>query len=74
MGGAGAEGDLRVRTDRPWRGVLVAVTTPFRADLSVNFDQLQEHVRWLAAEGVTGRAVRVDGNTGPSPTTSGPPW
>ncbi|WFE98729.1 dihydrodipicolinate synthase family protein [Micromonospora sp. WMMD964] len=41
---------------RPWRGVLVAVTTPFRADLSVDFDQLQEHVRWLAAEGCHGVA------------------
>ncbi|MFI6784889.1 dihydrodipicolinate synthase family protein [Micromonospora sp. NPDC050276] len=43
-------------TGRPWRGVLVAVTTPFRADLSVDFDQLQEHVRWLAAEGCHGVA------------------
>ncbi len=43
-------------TGRPWRGVLVAVTTPFRADLSVDFDQLQEHVRWLAAEGCNGVA------------------
>jgi 1-pyrroline-4-hydroxy-2-carboxylate deaminase len=34
--------------------VLVAITTPFRADLSVDFDQLQEHVRWLAAEGCRG--------------------
>ncbi len=34
--------------------MLVAVTTPFRADLSVDFDKLQEHVRWLAAEGCDG--------------------
>ncbi|RAO25112.1 4-hydroxy-tetrahydrodipicolinate synthase [Micromonospora noduli] len=43
-------------TGRPWRGVLVAITTPFRADLSVDFDKLQEHVRWLAAEGCHGVA------------------
>ncbi|MGA4731914.1 dihydrodipicolinate synthase family protein [Micromonospora taraxaci] len=46
-------------TGRPWRGVLVAVTTPFRADLSVDVDQLQEHVRWLAAEGCHGVAPCV---------------
>jgi 1-pyrroline-4-hydroxy-2-carboxylate deaminase len=39
--------------------VLVAVTTPFRADLSVDVDQLQEHVRWLAAEGCHGVAPCV---------------
>ncbi|MEV4721119.1 dihydrodipicolinate synthase family protein [Micromonospora noduli] len=43
-------------TGRPWRGVLVAITTPFRADLSVDFDKLQEHVSWLAAEGCHGVA------------------
>ncbi|MGW5555866.1 dihydrodipicolinate synthase family protein [Micromonospora sp. NPDC003944] len=43
-------------TGRPWRGVLVAITTPFRADLSVDYDQLQEHVRWLAAQGCHGIA------------------
>ncbi|MGC4868212.1 dihydrodipicolinate synthase family protein [Micromonospora sp. DT53] len=41
---------------RPWRGVLVAIATPFRADLSVDFDRLQEHVGWLAAEGCHGVA------------------
>ncbi|SCF22672.1 dihydrodipicolinate synthase family protein [Micromonospora chokoriensis] len=48
-----------METGRPWRGVLVAVTTPFRADLSVAIDQLQEHVRWLAAEGCHGFAPCV---------------
>ncbi|MEV1155193.1 dihydrodipicolinate synthase family protein [Micromonospora chokoriensis] len=46
-------------TGRPWRGVLVAVTTPFRTDLSVDVDQLQEHVSWLAAEGCHGVAPCV---------------
>ncbi|MFJ6194733.1 dihydrodipicolinate synthase family protein [Micromonospora sp. NPDC092111] len=41
---------------RPWRGVLVALTTPFRDDLSVDLDRLQEHVRWLAAAGCHGVA------------------
>lgn len=36
--------------------MLVAITTPFRADLSVDYDRLQEHVRWLAAEGCHGVA------------------
>ncbi|WP_405096601.1 dihydrodipicolinate synthase family protein [Micromonospora sp. NBC_01412] len=40
----------------PWRGVLVDITTPFRDDLSVDLDQLQEHVRWLAAQGCHGVA------------------
>ncbi|MFE9201417.1 dihydrodipicolinate synthase family protein [Micromonospora sp. NPDC007230] len=39
---------------RPWQGVIVAIPTPFRADLSVDYDRLQEHVRWLADEGCQG--------------------
>ncbi|MGR6319457.1 dihydrodipicolinate synthase family protein [Micromonospora soli] len=38
----------------PWQGVIVAVPTPFRADLSLDHDRLQEHVRWLADEGCQG--------------------
>jgi dihydrodipicolinate synthase/N-acetylneuraminate lyase len=34
-----------------WQGVVVAVPTPFRADLSVDLDRLREHVRWLADAG-----------------------
>lgn len=30
---------------------MVAIPTPFRDDLSVDFDRLQEHVRWLADSG-----------------------
>ncbi|MEU3455225.1 dihydrodipicolinate synthase family protein [Micromonospora sp. NPDC006766] len=41
---------------RPWQGVIVAVPTPFRADLSVDYDRLQEHVRWLTDEGCQGVA------------------
>ncbi|MEV4754333.1 dihydrodipicolinate synthase family protein [Micromonospora sp. NPDC049559] len=39
---------------KPWQGVVVAIPTPFRDDLSVDFDRLQEHVRWLAEEGCHG--------------------
>ncbi|MEN3608763.1 dihydrodipicolinate synthase family protein [Plantactinospora sp. ZYX-F-223] len=38
----------------PWQGVVVAIPTPFRDDLSVDVDRLQEHVRWLADEGCHG--------------------
>ncbi|NUT32973.1 MAG: dihydrodipicolinate synthase family protein [Hamadaea sp.] len=37
-----------------WHGVLVAIATPFRSDLSVDYDRLQEHVAWLAANGCHG--------------------
>ncbi|MFY1670193.1 dihydrodipicolinate synthase family protein [Plantactinospora sp. WMMB334] len=39
---------------KPWQGVVVAIPTPFRDDLSVDLDRLQEHVRWLADEGCHG--------------------
>lgn len=39
---------------KPWQGVVVAIPTPFRDDLSVDFDRLQEHVQWLADEGCHG--------------------
>ncbi|MFU8874665.1 dihydrodipicolinate synthase family protein [Micromonospora sp. SL4-19] len=39
---------------RPWQGVIVAIPTPFRTDLSVDYDRLQEHVRWLADAGCQG--------------------
>ncbi len=35
----------------PWHGVVVAIATPFRDDLSIDFDRLQQHVRWLADQG-----------------------
>jgi len=34
-----------------WQGVVVALPTPFRADLSVDLDRLRAHVRWLAEAG-----------------------
>lgn len=37
-----------------WEGVLPAITTPFREDLSIDFDFLRRHVRWLAESGCRG--------------------
>ncbi|MFY1636362.1 dihydrodipicolinate synthase family protein [Solwaraspora sp. WMMB335] len=44
------------RPRTPWQGVLAAIPTPFRRDLSVDFDRLQEQVRWLGDEGCHGIA------------------
>ncbi|GGV98622.1 dihydrodipicolinate synthase family protein [Streptomyces narbonensis] len=41
-------------TDRPWRGIMVATTLPFRDDLSVDHDAYAEHVAWLIANGCDG--------------------
>ncbi|GAA4712914.1 dihydrodipicolinate synthase family protein [Phytohabitans rumicis] len=54
--------------NKPWRGVVVAIATPFRDDLSVDIDRLQEHVRWLAAEGCHG--VTPNGSLGEYQTLS----
>ena len=37
-----------------WRGVFPAVTTPFRRDLSIDFDFLRRHVAWLIDHGCKG--------------------
>lgn len=37
-----------------WEGVLPAITTPFREDLSLDLDFLKRHVRWLADSGCRG--------------------
>ncbi|MBD0711918.1 MULTISPECIES: dihydrodipicolinate synthase family protein [unclassified Streptomyces] len=41
-------------TDRPWRGIMVATTLPFKDDLSVDYDAYAEHVAWLIAQGCDG--------------------
>ncbi|MFD3664527.1 dihydrodipicolinate synthase family protein [Streptomyces sp. NPDC058659] len=41
-------------TDRPWRGIMVATTLPFREDLTVDYDAYAEHVAWLIANGCDG--------------------
>nr|WP_269205403.1 dihydrodipicolinate synthase family protein [Motilibacter aurantiacus] len=62
-------GDLPVTAARPWQGVVVAMTLPFRDDLSVDLDRLQEHVGWLAAEGCDG--VTPNGSLGEYQALSG---
>ena len=37
-----------------WEGVLPAITTPFREDLSLDLDLLKRHARWLADGGCAG--------------------
>jgi len=37
-----------------WSGVMPAITTPFHSDLSVDFDFLATHCRWLVDNGCTG--------------------
>jgi dihydrodipicolinate synthase/N-acetylneuraminate lyase len=37
-----------------WQGVIPAMTTPFKADLSVDHEFLARHARWLVDNGCTG--------------------
>ena len=39
---------------KPWQGILTATATPFRADLSIDFDRYADHVQWLASFGHLG--------------------
>jgi 1-pyrroline-4-hydroxy-2-carboxylate deaminase len=39
---------------RDWTGVFPAITTPFRADLSIDHDALAKHVQWLVDRGCVG--------------------
>lgn len=41
-------------TSKPWHGVNVATTLPFKEDFSVDYDSYGEHVRFLASGGATG--------------------
>ena len=38
----------------PWNGVLTATATPFKSDLSIDYDKYAEHVSWLAENGTHG--------------------
>ena len=51
---------------KDWAGVFPALTTPFRADLSVDFDALSTHARWLVETGCNG--VVALGSLGESAT------
>ena len=37
-----------------WSGVFPAITTPFKADLSIDFDALEAHVDWMIESGCRG--------------------
>lgn len=37
-----------------WQGVIPAITTEFKADLSVDIDRVVEHARWMMSAGSTG--------------------
>lgn len=39
---------------KPWQGILTATATPFKNDLTVDFDKYAEHVAWLASFGHLG--------------------
>jgi 4-hydroxy-tetrahydrodipicolinate synthase len=41
-------------TVKPWQGILTATATPFKSDLSIDFDKYAEHVKWLASFGHLG--------------------
>jgi 4-hydroxy-tetrahydrodipicolinate synthase len=53
---------------RDWTGVFPAITTPFRADFSVDHDALGEHAKWLIANGCVG--IVALGSLGESQTLS----
>src|SRR5579863_5193393 len=42
------------RTGMNWKGVMPAITTCFRADLTVDHDFMVTHCRWLLDNGCTG--------------------
>ncbi|MTA67573.1 MAG: dihydrodipicolinate synthase family protein, partial [Actinobacteria bacterium] len=39
---------------KPWHGILTATATPFRSDLSLDFEKYAEHIQWLAANDTHG--------------------
>lgn len=49
-----------------WTGVMPAVTTPFKEDLSLDLDFFGEHMTWLAKNGCT--AVVIGGSLGEGAT------
>lgn len=53
---------------KPWHGVIVATTLPFRDDLSVDYDAYGEHVQFLAENGCDG--VAPNGSLGEYQTLS----
>ena len=52
-----------------WRGVIPAITTPFREDLSVDHERLARHAQWLVENGCSG--IVALGSLGEGGTLSG---
>ena len=40
-----------------WNGVIPALTTCFKADLSVDFDFVARHIGWVVDSGCTGVVI-----------------
>ena len=55
---------------RDWAGVMPAITTPFKPDLSVDEAALQSHVRWMLDAGC--RGIVALGSLGESATLATP--
>jgi 1-pyrroline-4-hydroxy-2-carboxylate deaminase len=53
-----------------WAGVFPAITTPFRPGLSVDFEALEGHVRWLIDAGC--RGIVALGSLGEAPALTPP--
>src|ERR1700745_2052615 len=46
-------------------GLIAAIVTPMRSDLSIDEGSLRRYVNWLVGQGVRGLAVNVDTGEGP---------
>lgn len=59
---------VQTRTIMNWHGVIPAITTPFREDLSVDHEFLARHAAWLVDEGCHG--IMALGSLGEGATLS----
>ena len=55
--------------EEDWAGVFPAMTTPFKADLAVDYDAVISHARWMVKAGCQG--VVALGSLGEAATLSG---
>src|SRR5256884_9463247 len=46
-------------------GLIAAIVTPMRSDLSIDEESLRRYVDWLVGQGIRGLAVNVDTGEGP---------
>ena len=46
-------------------GLIAAIVTPMRSDLSIDEESLRRYVDWLVGQGLRGLAVNVDTGEGP---------